>query len=187
MANWAVALRRKRCLDILHCKHRRPAHYRLLNRLSYQRTKVLKGRPKKLSFQERRRRKQLWRTLRRNQINERERQRAMNDPQFCIARRLRASLRDALSRQDASKVFAISKSLGCSFPYFLKYLESKFLPGMHWGNRQLWHVDHLRPLSSFDLTNPAQQLEASHYTNLQPLWARANQSKGAKYEAQKQR
>lgn len=188
MANWAVALRRRRYLDILQWKQNNRPIVRKWERQRYERTKVLKGKPPKLSPEERRERKNQQRKTkqRRDKTNATERARAKTDIQFAIRRRLRASLRDALNRQDATKVFAISKSLGCSFPFFLKYLESKFLPGMHWGNRHLWHVDHRRPLASFDLTDPVQQLEASHYTNLQPLWARANQSKGGKYETQKQ-
>jgi len=75
--------------------------------------------------------------------------------------------------------------IGCS-PVFLRdYLESLFQPGMSWSNHGKWHIDHIRPLASFDLTNPAQQHIACHYTNLQPLWAFDNLSKGAKYVGEK--
>jgi hypothetical protein len=43
-----------------------------------------------------------------------------------------------------------------------------------------WHVDHIRPCASFDLTNPKQQQICFHYTNLQPLWAIDNIKKGVK-------
>jgi hypothetical protein len=49
----------------------------------------------------------------------------------------------------------------------------------NWAHRG-WHLDHIRPLSSFDLTDEAQLKEAMHYTNLQPLWARDNLRKHAK-------
>ncbi|MEM4726181.1 MAG: hypothetical protein QXG63_04505 [Nitrososphaerales archaeon] len=62
------------------------------------------------------------------------------------------------------------------------YLESKFLPGMTWDNhgRNGWHIDHVRPLSSFDLTDPEQLKQACHYTNLCPMWANDNIRKSNK-------
>jgi hypothetical protein len=70
--------------------------------------------------------------------------------------------------------------LGCSIEEFKLYLESKFLPGMTWDNwsRTGWHIDHIKPLSGFDLTDPIQLQDACKYINLQPLWASDNISKG---------
>ena len=70
---------------------------------------------------------------------------------------------------------------GCTSWNELKiYLESKFLDGMNWKNMGEWHIDHIKPCSSFDLTDPKQQKECFHYTNLQPLWAIDNLSKSDK-------
>lgn len=69
--------------------------------------------------------------------------------------------------------------LGCSVDHFRQHLEAQFLPGMSWDNRPDWHIDHIRPLSSFDLSDPEQFKAVSHYTNLQPLWAIDNLRKGA--------
>ena len=44
-----------------------------------------------------------------------------------------------------------------------------------------WHVDHIKPCASFDLTDPKQQEICFHYTNLQPLWAIDNIKKGSKF------
>lgn len=72
--------------------------------------------------------------------------------------------------------------LGCDIQFFLQYIESKFLPGMTWKNhtKKGWHIDHIIPCSSFDLTDPEQQKKCFHYTNLQPLWAEDNLRKSDK-------
>lgn len=72
--------------------------------------------------------------------------------------------------------------LGCDFEFFINYIESKFLSGMTWQNhtRTGWHIDHIMPCASFDLTDPEQQKKCFHYSNLQPLWAEDNLRKGDK-------
>lgn len=64
-----------------------------------------------------------------------------------------------------------------------KHLEGKFKPGMNWENYGFrgWHIDHIKPLSKFDLTDPKQLEKAFHYTNLQPLWWHENLSKGNRF------
>ena len=64
--------------------------------------------------------------------------------------------------------------------------ESLFQSGMTWENhgKYGWHIDHIRPCSSFDLTDPEQQKLCCHYTNLQPLWAKDNLSKGYKWDGE---
>ena len=54
---------------------------------------------------------------------------------------------------------------------------------MSWDNWSIkgWHIDHIRPCSSFDLSDPTQQKECFHYTNLQPLWASENLKKNNKW------
>lgn len=76
-----------------------------------------------------------------------------------------------------------SKLLGCSGQFLKEYLEAKFVDGMTWDNYGFygWHMDHIRPIASFDLNNEAEVKECFHYTNLQPLWAKDNLSKGAKF------
>ena len=48
-----------------------------------------------------------------------------------------------------------------------------------------WHIDHIRPCSSFDLTDLEQQKQCFHYTNLQPLWWFDNIKKSSFYEGVK--
>jgi hypothetical protein len=84
-----------------------------------------------------------------------------------------------------SKEIRTIELLGCTIIELKTHLESLFQPGMSWKNWSLhgWHIDHIRPLSSFDLSNRDQLLKACHYTNLQPLWAKDNLSKGNKVQS----
>ena len=102
------------------------------------------------------------------------------DIQFKLSHNLRARLHSAIKGN--YKVGSAVKDLGCTVEELKQYLESKFLPGMTWDNWTIdgWHIDHIKPLTSFDLIDREQLLEACHYTNLQPLWAKDNLSKGAK-------
>ena len=52
---------------------------------------------------------------------------------------------------------------------------------MTWENHGEWHIDHIKPCASFNLLNEDEQKKCFHYTNLQPLWASENLSKGCKY------
>jgi len=76
---------------------------------------------------------------------------------------------------------SVLKLLGCSVEELRAHLQNQFLPGMSWDNYGEWHIDHIRPCASFDLTDLAQQRECFNFKNLQPLWAKDNLSKGAKY------
>ena len=70
--------------------------------------------------------------------------------------------------------------IGCT-PLELKtHLERQFTEGMSWDNYGKWHIDHIIPCAAFDLTDPAQQRQCFHYSNLQPMWAADNFSKGKK-------
>lgn len=105
--------------------------------------------------------------------------RYLNDIQFKIKTAIRNRFRMAIKGR--SKKGSAVNLLGCSIEFFIDYLASLFKPGMEWSNwsRHGWHIDHIRPLASFDLTDPEQLVAACHYTNLQPLWALDNLKKGA--------
>lgn len=104
------------------------------------------------------------------------------DPASPLRIRIGTNLRSRLNKaiqgdyKSGSAVF----DLGCSIDEFKVYMESKFQAGMSWGNwgRKTWHIDHIKPVSSFDLSNREELLKACHYTNLQPLWAKDNMAKG---------
>ena len=112
--------------------------------------------------------------------NDKLRLKRKNDIQYKLKCILRKRLKTALSH-NFKKGSAVN-DLGCTISELKIYLENKFQPGMTWENYGQfgWHIDHIKPLSSFDLTDRKQLLEACHYTNLQPLWWQDNLSKSDK-------
>lgn len=102
------------------------------------------------------------------------------DLNFLLARRLRTRIRLAI-KTGAKRGSAVD-DLGCSLEFFKEHIEKQFKPGMTWENWTYsgWHLDHITPLCSFDLTDREQFLEAVNYKNLQPLWANENMAKGGR-------
>ena len=99
------------------------------------------------------------------------------DINYNLKVRLRARIQHALKGVAKSK--KTLELLGVPHMDFFKtWIECKFKEGMTWENRHLWHIDHIIPCSSFDLTKPEEQAKCFYYTNLQPLWASENLSKG---------
>lgn len=107
-------------------------------------------------------------------------QRRANNPTVRLAHNLRSRLYEALKARREPKWGSAVDLLGCSIEEAVQHIERLFKPGMSWANHGEWHFDHIRPLSAFDLSDPQQLAAACHYTNIQPLWAKENQSKGSK-------
>ena len=113
--------------------------------------------------------------------NKYETLRKEKDTSFALRKNLRARIREALKGK-AKKAKKTVELLGCDMNECRKWIESRFQPGMTWENYGDWHIDHIIPCASFDLTKPEEQLKCFHYTNLQPLWAEDNCRKSDKIE-----
>lgn len=89
--------------------------------------------------------------------------------------RIRVSLKD--------KTESTRDLIGTDIKTLISHLEKQFTEGMSWDNHSLhgWHMDHIRPICSFDLTDKNQRKECFNYKNLQPLWAVDNIKKGGTY------
>ena len=126
-----------------------------------------------------------WGAKNREHTRDRYRQKLRENPQFRVAHNLRVRLRIALRRFRAGKATSAVLNVGCTIADVVEHIEAQWLPGMSWenyGNKKgQWSLDHIRPLSSFDLTDPAQQAAAVHFSNLQPLWHEENLRKWASY------
>lgn len=92
--------------------------------------------------------------------------------------RIRERLREYF--QSGTSLARIQERLGYTMASLASHLERQFLPGMSWANRSEWHIDHIVPLSSFTYSSPEDPefRAAWALTNLRPLWAKANASKG---------
>jgi hypothetical protein len=123
--------------------------------------------------------KRKWIELNRDKINANERRRRKKDHAYRIKKNLRRRVNQVITRPN-KKCDSTLKLLGCSLDHFLTHLKKHFTKGMSWKNYGEWHIDHIKPCSSFDLTDPEQQKQCFHYTNLQPLWAEDNIRKGNK-------
>ena len=114
-----------------------------------------------------------------NEVKTARRKRYHQDLEYRIATQLRSRLWTALRRGQGWKYESVTSLLGCSILEAKAHIEKQFMPGMSWDNwaHDGWHIDHIRPCASFDLTCHDQQRECFHYTNLQPLWAKDNREK----------
>lgn len=109
-----------------------------------------------------------------------EKKRRRECPGFKLCHNLRTRISKCL--RGLIKSGGTLELLGCNIPELRAHLEKQFRPGMTWENYgPVWHVDHARPCASFDLTDPVQQRECFHFSNLQPLFVSENLQKGAKF------
>ena len=108
--------------------------------------------------------------------------RIKKDSDFKLALAMRNRLRSFLRIKGINKNNKTMELVGCSKKFLKGHLEKQFKPGMNWSNHSLrgWHVDHIRPLSKFDCSDPKELKKACHYSNLKPMWAKYNLKKGNK-------
>lgn len=124
------------------------------------------------------------------------RRRYREDPEFALKERVRAALRrkrqgHKLGDLIRGAVIRNGKSgkaesfLGYTMAHLRAHLEAQFTTGMNWDEfcAGRIHIDHIRPLASFDLSDINELKRAWQMDNLQPLWAEDNLRKGAKWAA----
>ncbi len=100
--------------------------------------------------------------------NNSQRKRYRTDINFKLYNRIRTSLLKNLKR--GSKKSKSLVYLGCDIEYWKKHLEKLFDDNMNWENYgKYWDIDHIKPLSSFNLSNQDEINEAFNYKNTQPL------------------
>jgi transposase-like protein len=101
--------------------------------------------------------------------------RLREDGALRLIQRLRSLLNFVIKRAATSKESSTLDLVGCDAETLKKHMERQFKKGMTWENYgKRWHVDHIIPVSHFDLSNPEEQRASFHFTNLRPLWAMEN-------------
>lgn len=169
---------RSNCKD---CSKKKTANWRLRNpkRAVAKSLEWNKNNPEKFKLN-----RQMYYERNRERINDQARQRCKIDINYRLRKLLRGRIRDALHGK--YKPGSSVRDLGCTVADLKLHLESKFYNNplnnkiMSWDNLGSWHIDHIKPLSSFNLKNREEFVKACNFTNLQPLWQRDNLSKGAK-------
>jgi endogenous inhibitor of DNA gyrase (YacG/DUF329 family) len=107
-----------------------------------------------------------------------------NQPMQLIARRMRGRLRQTLKHRGVKKTNQTFSLVGYTKYELKEHLESQFTDGMSWENMSEWHIDHIRPVSSFnyDSTEHPDFKKCWALNNLQPLWAEDNLRKNNKWD-----
>lgn len=97
------------------------------------------------------------------------------------AQAIRYLLRGFLRRSKMGKQGLTNKVLGYSAEHLRQRIECQFSPGMDWQNYGEWHLDHKIPVSKFIARGEVRPEIVNALSNLQPLWASDNLSKGNRF------
>jgi hypothetical protein len=110
--------------------------------------------------------------------NQRRKERYQNEPKYRLLYVLRGRMQVALREAGARKAGRTENLLGMSREQFREWIEYQFEPEMNWENHgTYWHIDHVKPCASFDLTDEAQQKACFKWMNQRPTKSNVNLSK----------
>lgn len=115
-------------------------------------------------------------------INTRHKNRYRTDSNYKLSCVIRGCLNKLIYRYlDGNRSNVSIRKLGYSIDEFKNHMESLFRPGMTWENHGEWHIDHIIPISILVEWGITDSKIINSLSNLQPLWASENTSKGARY------
>jgi hypothetical protein len=114
---------------------------------------------------------------------EQRRKRRASDPTYRLMESARCVINHSLKSASVSKTCSSFKLLGCTGKFYREYLlnhpTAKRLGFTMENYGTIWHVDHIKPLASFNLESEFQQRQAFNYKNCRPMLATENMSKGS--------
>ena len=99
------------------------------------------------------------------------------EPFTAFASVVRSAVRMAFRRGSAAKSKRTEEYLTIPLSDFRAYIEAQFEPGMTFENHGEWHLDHRKPVASFDQSDPDAARQCNHFTNFQPMWGPENKNK----------
>jgi hypothetical protein len=113
-----------------------------------------------------------WYINHKKDINKKQRKKRNFDINYKILVNLRRRLHHAIYSKNINKIYHTIELLGCTIDELKQHLEKQFKEGMSWDNygKNGWNIDHIIPCAVFDFSDPVEQKQCFHYSNLQPLW-----------------
>lgn len=119
----------------------------------------------------------------------RKKRKYYSDPAYRMGQIMRGRLSSLFSGQRIRKSKATMALVGCDKPELVKYIESRWQPGMSWENfgigENKWSIDHIKPVTAFRLEEATEQQACFHYTNLEPKWWVENLAKGSMWNGRR--
>lgn len=112
--------------------------------------------------------------------------RRKTDQAFALRTRFSNLLNIHLKAQGVTKSNTCFNLMGYTIEDLKRHLELQFTDGMSWDNRSEWHIDHIRPVASFNFTTTECEdfKKCWALNNLQPLWASDNIRKRDKWDGE---
>lgn len=146
---------------------------RQIYKAKYEKNKV------KISLQNRERKNQYQRTYykeHKQEIFEKEKQKYKNDVQFRLSKIYRNRMNSYIKGEKDNM-----KYLQASLDTFKVYIESQYQDGMSWDNQgNIWELDHILPVSKFNLESLEHKQVCFHWCNYQPILKSDNKKKHSK-------
>lgn len=94
-----------------------------------------------------------------------------------LKQRLTARIKSAFKIINTRKTQHTYEYIGCTYDFLRKWFEFQFTENMNWDNMGDWHIDHVKPCSSYNLENINEINECFNWKNLRPCWASENLTK----------
>lgn len=112
-----------------------------------------------------------------------ERYKKATDPLYKLISNFRTAIYIVLKENNLQKYGHYFDTLGYTPEQLIEHLEKQFHNGMTWENYGEWHIDHIKPISSFifESSEDEEFKRCWSLKNLQPMWGGENIKKGNKF------